>query len=203
MFTLTRRSALLGAAASLSGCSAISTLNAATEALDTYDLRPVAGSTSGPRRARTLLVARPQAPATLSTDRILVRSDAASISYLPDARWTDELPEVIQSLLILSISATGRVSYVGRTDAGPVPDKALLVRIDAFDVSVAADGRFMAQVDMDLTVVNDQDQRIIASRRFLQTAQASNDTPAEIVAAFQRVIEDVLPTMSDWTLRQV
>ncbi len=200
MSDLTRRGALLGALCTLSGCSAIASINAATEPLNTFDLRPAAGSKKGRRTSRTLLVARPQAPAALTTDRIMIKPDAASITYLPDARWSDEIPAMVQSLLIRSISETGRVAYVGRSDAGPIPDKALLVRIDGFEVIALADDTFEVQVDFDLTVINDKDQRVVGSRRFSQSQQLTTDSPKEIVAIFQAVLNKLLPEMSDWTI---
>jgi len=200
MQTMTRRAALFGALSTLSGCAAISSINSAAAPLDTYDLRPAAGSTSGGRRSRTLLVAKPQASAALATDRIMIKPDAVSVTYLPDARWVDEVPAVVQSLLIRSISETGRIAYVGRSDAGPIPDKALLVRIDAFEVNALENGAFSVTVDLDLTLINDSNQRVVASRRFSQTDQVASDEVTEIVAAFQNVLNDLLPAMSDWAI---
>lgn len=203
MSNLTRRSALVGAICTLGGCTAITSLNASAKPLDTYDLRPAAGSKTGGRTSRTLLVAQPQASAALATDRIMIKPDPASITYLPDARWSDELPAVVQSLLIRSISETGRIAYVGRSDAGPIPDKALLVRIDVFGVNALVDGAFEVQVDFDLTVINDKDQRVVASGRFSQSEQVSEVSPKEIVAAFQTALNDLLPKMSDWVTSQI
>ncbi|WP_322892802.1 MULTISPECIES: ABC-type transport auxiliary lipoprotein family protein [unclassified Yoonia] len=197
---LTRRVALLGGAVALGGCGAVSALNSAASPLDTYDLIPPAGSTAGRQTSRTLLLALPDASATLSTDRIMIRPNAVAITYLPQARWPDELPRVVQSLLVRSISATGRIGYVGRSDGGPVPDSALLTRIDAFDVSVGADGSFTAAIDITLTVLDDRDQRVIGTQRFSQSVQVANDNPVTIVAGFQALVDTILPAMSNWTL---
>jgi cholesterol transport system auxiliary component len=203
MTHLTRRMALVGAICSLGGCSAISSLNASAEALDTYDLQPAAGSVTGGRIPRTLQVALPQAPAALVSDRIMIKPDAVSITYLPDARWSDEVPALLQTLLVRSIAATGRAAYVGSAGSGPVPDKALLVRIDAFEVVVSNEGTFTAQVDFDLSVINDRDQRVVGTRRFSQSQQVVDDTPASIVSGFQALMDGVLPAMSDWAIRQL
>ncbi|MDN5568104.1 MAG: ABC-type transport auxiliary lipoprotein family protein [Paracoccus sp. (in: a-proteobacteria)] len=200
---LTRRMALMGAIASLGGCSAVSALNSASKPLDTYDLAPVVGSRGGARSSRTLLVVRPEASAAIATDRIMVKPDAVSITYLPDARWSDEAPLVLQSLLIRSISGTGRIGYVGRSDGGPIPDTALLVRMDAFHVNVLPDGTMAVAVDIALTVLNDRDQRVIATRSFAQSTAAAGDSPAAIVAAFQAVLDALLPGMADWVLTHV
>lgn len=194
----TRRAVLIGGLFALSGCSAIATLNSATEPLETFDLTAVAGATSGRRTARTLLVVLPEASAALTSDRIMIRPDAVSVAYLPDARWSDELPAVVQSLLIRSIAGTGRVGYVGRSGSGPVPDRALLVRIDAFEVTQGADEVFDVAVSLALTIVNDRDQRIVASRSFGATVQTASAEPRAVVAAFQGLMNELLPQMADW-----
>ncbi len=200
---LTRRFVLLGGACSLSGCSAISALNSAAQPLDTYLLSPPAGSSVGRRSARTLVVVRPEAPAAIATDRIMVRSGPSAISYLPDARWADELPLVLQSLLVRSISETGRIGYVGKSDGGPVPDRALLVRLDTFEIVAQADGTFTALVAMTLTVLDDKSQRVVATRNFSQITPVPNDSAAAIVAAFQTSLDVLLPAVADWAVGNV
>jgi len=203
MTPLTRRTALLGSLFALGGCSTISALNSATQALDTYDLVVPALPQRGARSAQTLLVARPQASAALSSDRIMIKPDPASITYLPDARWSDEVPALVQSLLIRSIAATGRIAYVGPSDAGPVPDKALLTRIDAFEVNALPGGLFEVVLDMEITLVNDADQRIVASRRFAQRAPAASDGITQVVGAFQQGMNAALPEIAAWVIAQI
>lgn len=198
---LTRRIACLGAIASLSGCNALSALNTAAQPMDTYDLRPAPGSQKGPRSAAKLLVARSEASAALATDRIMVRTGGAQITYLPDARWVDEAPIVLQGLLVRSIAASGRIGYVGPSEGGPVPDRVLLVRMDAFEVTVAPGGGVLVTVDLALTVLNDRNQRVLGIRNFAQTAQARNDSPNAIAVAFQAALDVLLPEAADWILR--
>ncbi|WP_113910928.1 ABC-type transport auxiliary lipoprotein family protein [Roseovarius dicentrarchi] len=194
---MTRRLAMLGAAATLSGCSALSSLNAAATPLDTYDLTPAPGATTGRRSGRTLLVARADAPAGINTDRIMVKPSGAAITYLPEARWADELPSVVQSLLIRSIAGTGRMGYVGTSEGGPVPDYALLTRIDSFQVDIAGEA-VTARVDISLTLLRDRDQTVIKTQVFRNQVAAANDEPAAIVAAFQAILDSLLPAMADW-----
>lgn len=194
---MTRRFALMGAAASLGGCTALTTLNTAATPLDTYDLLPVPGSTTGRRSGRTLLVARPDAPAAINSDRIMIKPSPLSITYLPGARWADELPEVVQSLLIRSIAGTGRLGYVGPGEGGPVPDVALLTRVDAFQAEVT-EGTLSVTVDVTLTLLRDNDQRVIASRIWRQRAPAAEDSAPAVVAALQTVLNGLLPEMANW-----
>lgn len=199
---ITRRTAIIGAASALSGCNAVASLNAAARPLDTYDLTPAAGTTSGRRTTRTLLIARPEASAAIATNRIMIKTGPASISYLPDAQWSDDLPLVLQNLLIRSISGTGRIGYVGQSDGGPIPESALLVRLDAFEVLAAIDGTFNANIDMTLTILNDRTQRVVATRRFSQSVVIPDDTATSVVDAFQSGLNVLLPIASDWAVQR-
>lgn len=198
--TLTRRAAMLGAAASLGGCSALSSINAAATPLDTYDLSPSAGSTAGRKSGQTLLVAVPNAPAAIKSDRIMVKPGFAAITYLPDARWSDDVPALIQSLLVRSIAATGRMGYVGPSEAGPTPDLVLLSRIDAFQVEVIGEA-FIPKIDISLTLLRDIDQSVIRTAAFQNEVATTSATPTAIVAAFQETLNVLLPQMATWAVK--
>lgn len=200
IMTLTRRATILGAAASLGGCSALSSINEAATPLDTYDLSPAAGSTAGRKSGQTLLVALPNAPAVITSDRIMVKPGVAAVTYLPDARWSDEVPALVQSLLVRSIAGTRRMGYVGPSEAGPVPDLALLSRIDAFQVEVTG-AAFIAKIDISLTLLRDSDQSVIKTSAFQSEVAVANDTPAAIVAAFQKILDALLPQMATWAVK--
>lgn len=196
---LSRRAALSGALTMLSGCAALSALGGG-QALDTFDLTPASGAAGGPGSSRTLVVARPEAPAALVTDRIVVKPDPHSITHLPGARWSAEAPLLIQSLLIRSISRTGRMGYVGQVENGPVADRVLLARLDAFQAEAGPAGRLVARVDLALTLLNDADQSLVAARSFAGTGTAATDSAAAVVAAFQAVMDRVLPAAAAWVV---
>lgn len=202
LFSLSRRAALVGGGFALAGCGAVSALNAAGSPLATYDLVPRSGALSGRQVRGNLAVALPDAPAALASDRIVIRPSPARITYLPGARYGDDLPRVVQNLLVRSISATGRAAFVGRAEGAPVPDTAVLTRIDGFDVLLAADGVPSARIDLVLSLVDDRDQRAIASARFAQTLVLADDAPATIIAGFQALLDVLLPAMADFVLAQ-
>ncbi|WP_112874888.1 ABC-type transport auxiliary lipoprotein family protein [Paracoccus endophyticus] len=195
---LTRRATLVGALSLLSGCAAVSALSGGGRALDTYDLTPSSTPAQGKRSARTLVVARPEAPAAIVSDRILVKPDPRSVTYLPGARWSAEAPLLVQSLLVRSISATGRMGYVGQVENGPAAEQVLLARLDAFQVDADPSRNLVARVDLALSLLSDADQTLIASRSFAGSARAEGDSAAAIVAAFQTVMNQILPEAANW-----
>lgn len=200
--SISRRAAILGVLL-LPGCSAITRLNAAATPRDTYDLRPASPNTTGSGTRRNLLVADPTAPAALATDRMLIRPDTQSIAYLPDARWSDTTPQLFQSLLVQSLSATGQIGFVGIPNAGPIPDVVLLTRIDRFDVDVTGPEQFRAVLAYQATLLSDRDQRVIASRAFRQDLPLGDDRASTIALAFQRMMDAALSDTATWTIRNL
>lgn len=197
--TLTRRvfcTALLG----LPGCTALGALNDAATPRDTYALQPVTIASGGPRTSRTLLVLEPSAPAAIAIDRMLIQQDALSVTYLPDARWADTVPKMMQTILIQSLSSSGQIGFVGAQGAGPVPDTVLLTRIDAFGVEQMADRSFVARISFDLTVLRDRDQRVLGTKRFATTIAVVDDRAATIARTFQQALEGILPQALVWVL---
>lgn len=202
MPTITRRAVLLGLGA-LPGCSTLSALNDAATPRDTYALQPVNVTGRGRRINRTLLVVEPSADAALATDRILIKPDALSVTYLPGARWADELPRMMSSVLIQSLSNSGQIGFVGAQGEGPIPDVVLLTRIDRFGVTVQPSGALVAQISLQLTILRDQDQRILATRRFTVDGVAPNDSAVIVARTFQALLEQVLPDVVGWVTANI
>jgi ABC-type uncharacterized transport system auxiliary subunit len=200
--TLTRRSITLAMLA-LPGCSALGALNDAALPRDTYALQPVTITGQGRRSSRTLLVLEPTAPAAIAIDRILIRQDPLSVTYLPDERWADTVPSMLQSILIQSLASSGQIGFVGAQGAGPVPDAVLLTRIDDFSVNQQADRSFDVRVSFELTVLRDRDQRVLGTRRFATVLPIADDQARTITLAFQEALETLLPQALTWVLAQV
>ncbi|MEJ8561974.1 ABC-type transport auxiliary lipoprotein family protein [Yoonia sp. GPGPB17] len=196
---LTRRMFTLGIFA-LPGCTAISSLNEAAQPRDTFALQPINIAAEGRRSARSLLVLEPTASAAIDTDRILIRRDPLSVTYLPDARWADGAPQMLQSILVQSLAATGRIGFVGVQGAGPIPDTVLLTRIDDFGVDRQADGLFVVRIACELTLLRDRDQRVIDTRRFAQSGNVSDDAASTIAQGFQTQLDALLSDAVPWVL---
>ncbi|MCK0097400.1 ABC-type transport auxiliary lipoprotein family protein [Yoonia sp. F2084L] len=194
--TLSRRMFALGALA-LPGCTSLGLLDAAR---DVYELQPVSLPAQSGRSSQSLLVLMPTAPAALSTDRILIKQDPLAVAYLPDASWSDSVPQMMQSVLIRTLASAGRIGFVGAQGAGPVPDTVLLTRIDAFEVTMLADGRFETRISCEMTVLRDRDQRVLGTRRFEGALIIASDQAGPIARAFQQLLDDLLPQAATWVL---
>ena len=86
----------------LSGCAALTSVNDASVELDAYTLAPLA-VVETPARSVHLVVQLPTSAGALATDRILIKPSALQAQYLPDGRWTDPAPVLVQTLLLASL----------------------------------------------------------------------------------------------------
>jgi ABC-type uncharacterized transport system auxiliary subunit len=199
---ISRRSLTLGLIA-LPGCSPLELLNPSDAPRDIYELQPIKLTTPGTRSSGSLLVLMPSAPAAITTDRILIKQNPLSVTYLPDATWADAVPNMLQSILIRSLASSGQIGFVGAQGAGPVPDTVLLTRVDTFEVTQQPNGRFEAHVSLELTVLRDRDQRVLGTRRFAQKLNLTDDQASTIARAFQQLLDTLLPAALIWVLSRL
>lgn len=195
MTLLSRRLFLLGVVA-LPGCSVLGS----SVARDLYELQPVTLPAQTGSTSQRLMVLMPTAPAAIFTDRILIKQDPIAVTYLPDASWSDSVPQMLQSVLIRTLASDGRLGFVGAQGSGPIPNTVLLTRIDAFEVTAQADRRFDVRVSFELTVLRDRDQRVLGTRRVAGSLIITNDSASTIARSFQQLLDDLLPDAAAWVL---
>ena len=194
------RLAFILAPLALSACSALSALSDATQVLDVYELRAPEGIAEAPRRSRlNVTVEPPTTTGALLTDRIMIKPSELEAQYLPGARWGEEVPVMVQSLMLRSLQATDGLSYVGREPLGLSGDVAIVSDVIDFQ---ARDLGEQAEVTLRISVqlVREEDVAILASRTFAsQAVSASLETP-DIVAAFDAASDELMAAFADWVV---
>ncbi|QCO55005.1 hypothetical protein EOK75_03905 [Pseudorhodobacter turbinis] len=186
----------------LPGCSAISVLSGAATPLDAYDLNapaspPQARSTS----ARQVVVELPTAPGALATDRILIRPHPLQAAYLPEAKWTEETPTMLQTLMVRSLEDSNAFRFVGRRPLGASGDYALLSELTDFQAETTADGK-AATIRLRLTarLVREDDARVLSSRSFTSSANVASTETLALVEGFNTANQAMLSEVTQWVL---
>lgn len=189
--------ACLGA---LAGCGALSAVSEATAPLDVYELRAPDGiAGSGAPRALDVIVELPTTSGALATDRIMIRPDRLRAQYLPEVRWADPVPVMVQTLMLRAIEAAGAARYVGRTPLGIGGDYALVTEVVDFQAD-RADEADTATVRLTLIVrmVRETDARIVASRTFTAASPAATTETSALVTAFNAASDSLLLDLAEW-----
>lgn len=186
----------------LPGCSALSALSSATEVLDVYELRAPDNIAEAPRRSRlNVTVEEPTTTGALLTDRIMIKPSDLQAQYLPGARWGEEVPVMMQSLMLRALQATDGLAYVGREPLGLSGDVAIVSDIIDFQArEVPGTETAIVTLRVSVQLVREQDVAILASRTFVAEAQSAGLDNAQIVAAFDQASDALLVEFADWVV---
>ena len=197
--SMARAFALAAALGLAPGCAAISSLSGAAAPLDAYALTPLAGPGDA-RGSRHVVVEVPTTSGAIATNRILVKPSRLQVAYLPGAAWTDAVPELVQTLLVQSMQASGAFRMVGRTSLGLFPDNTIVTEIRAFQAEPDPTGAsaYLVRIALTMTVVRESDGALVATRSFEASAGAASAEPLTIAAAFDAAMGSVLREAVAW-----
>jgi cholesterol transport system auxiliary component len=165
----------------------------------TYDLRAVGTGETGRTAAGrgTLIIAAPQAIQTVDSQRLVARQGTSQISYIPDAQWSDSLPNLLQARLLQSFENAGRLARVGRPEDRLSPDYQLLTDIRAFEIE-AGPGQPQAVIELSVKIVSDQGGRVVAGRVFQARRPATGVTGEAAALALNDALGAVLSEIVGW-----
>ncbi|ETX16119.1 ABC transporter [Roseivivax halodurans JCM 10272] len=199
-----RLPAVLLALALLPGCSALSALSDATSVLDVYELSAPEAVPQGAQRPIDVIVELPTTTGALQTDRIMIKPSELQAQYLPDARWGEEVPVMVQSLMLRTLQETEAFRYAAREPLGLSGDIAIVSDIIDFQ-AVADPAGAGATVDLRLRVqlVQEEGVRILASRTLEGRARATSTETAAVVEAFDAASDALLTEFATWILARL
>ncbi len=190
----------------LSGCGALSSLSDASKEMDAYTLSPARGLGQTASGSRHLVVELPTSTGALGTDRILIKPVPFQAQYLPDGRWSEPAPILVQNLLVASFQNIGGFRLVGRTGAGLMPDYTLMTELQEFqaeptgaEATGAESPGFVLKVSLLVTLIRESDRSIVASRRIAATSTVASDKTVDLVAGLDRALQTVLAEVVLWT----
>ncbi len=195
--TVKRFLALSGMCLALAACSVLG-----GKQLTTYDLSaPSTFDDISGRSNAQILVATPTALKSLDSEMIVVRPNAAEITYFGDAQWSDRLTRVVQEKLIQTFENSGRIRSIAKPGDGVVVDYKIVTTIRAFEL--VDDNGAKARVALSVKIINDRSGRVRASRQFSATAPANLSSSAKGVAGIDAASQAVLKDVLAWVVRVI
>ena len=185
----------------LGGCSAISALDDAGRPLEVVDLRAPDGLTAiRTTRSRGLVVELPETGGALDTDRIMIRPSPLSAQYLPDVRWSDTTPVMLQTLMVRSFENTEGLRYVGRRPIGPDGDVALISELTHFEAEQTGEDTARITLRLIARLVREEDAEILATRIFRAGVDVPSTETDALLQGFDRAADMVLTELTGWTM---
>lgn len=180
----------------LSGCAAIPGFG--PPPIDAYDITAAMPAKEGRRLTRTqILVQEPEALQILDGQDIAIRTASGSVQLLSGARWSDRLPNLVQSRLIETYQHSNRLGGVGRPGEGLAIDYQIIVDIRAFEIQVE---RGYAHVELFVRVLNDRNGVLRASRDFVATAPVIGSGDQAFVKALDQAFSVAAAKIVNWSI---
>jgi len=192
--------------------AAASPTSAATgqaQALDTA--RAAQAGTSGnasegasPPPPPTIQVPRPQADPGLATELItLVRSDHRMDRYAA-ASWAGPLPDVVETLAIDTLRATGQWSAVHDAPSPFSAEYLLQINIRRFEADYTSGAEAPTiYVTLDCTIARRRGRQLLTSFVAEGVATAETNRMSAVVAAFEKAAQAALKTMAERSAAEV
>lgn len=190
----------------LAGCGTLSAISDATTPLDVYELRAPADVNVSTTRVlpQDVIIELPTTSGALETDRVMIRPTALAAQYLPDIRWSEPAPVMVQTLMLRTLDTTGAVRYVGRRPLGSSGDFAIVSELVDFQAELSGDGDTAEVViGIIMRIVRERDVRIVATRTFRASAVAASLDDAAVIAAFDAAAARVMTDFAAWSVAAI
>lgn len=177
-----------------SGCSSMLTSDAPPDT--TYWLEPAPiTSSAGPDTDKPSIRVTVTAIPGLDVDRILVLGPGSTLTAYTAARWVDNIPDVVETLVRAALEDSGRFGPVVSARTAARTAWGLDLEVRAFH-AVAQTGSGPPSVELQLRGYLRCPAQVRAVR--VQSRQgARTNTLSEITAAFQAVVDEGLVALVD------
>jgi cholesterol transport system auxiliary component len=187
---MTRFAAILAVAFTITACSGV--FESTVEAPQAYLLRlPPATAPATAATAGSVLVQRPEAGPGLDSEKIAVLRSDRRFDFYAASRWAAPAPDLIESVMLDALRATGSFSAVFDDTSPFAPRYSLRCALRRFEADYTADrgdarGRGpTAHVALDCTLGRHRDRELLATFTARGSSPASEDRVNAVVAAFE------------------
>ncbi|WP_037312768.1 ABC-type transport auxiliary lipoprotein family protein [Ruegeria halocynthiae] len=196
------------AVSTITGCTGLETLRQASKPNDLYLLTPKSTfSSTLPRVQKQIVVQEPTATAAVNTDQIAVQPTPLQVQYLSRARWVDRAPLIVQTLMVESYENSGKVAAVGRSTVGLRADYVIVPDLREFQGMVVnntgTSSTVRVEVRMNIKIIDEIEDKIIASSSFQESILAASDQTPDLVTAFDDALGKTMRDAVEWSIRKI
>ncbi len=183
----------------LAGCSILGSEQRDPVTIYAPDVR-VAPEPGWPQVAWTLIVAKPTAARVIDSPRISVRPTPGELQVYRGVSWALPATDMLQDAVQRTLEDSGKIPAVASADAGILGDYKLVMDLRRFEADYAGGAVPAAVVEVNAKLVNNRDQRVVASRTFLQKKPAASTGVPQVADAFEQALEAATGDIAGWIL---
>jgi phospholipid/cholesterol/gamma-HCH transport system substrate-binding protein len=144
-----------------------------------------------------LVIPEPSTLLGINTDKILTQPAAGQVAELPTAKWTDNLPVLVQAKVVQSFENAGYARSVSRPRDNVTDADQLVLDIRRFQVATSPEAQ--GEIDFVAKIIT-ADGKVLDAHEFKTTAPASGTDAEASVAALNAAFAKLMPELIDWTV---
>jgi cholesterol transport system auxiliary component len=193
------RVAAVAASLALAGCASL--IGGGGERNAIYSPSPALRTDpSWPQLPAQIVLAATSAAAVTDSQRIAVRPQPNELQVYKDASWARRPTDMVEDTVLRTLEASDRVGAVARVGSGINADYRLVLDLRRFESDYRGGATPAAIVEVNAKLLHAIDDRVVASRTFVQTRPAASTDVPVVVDAFGVALADVGHAIAGWVL---
>jgi cholesterol transport system auxiliary component len=147
-----------------------------------------------------LVVAKPTAARVVDSPRIAVRPVPGELQVYKGVTWSQPSTDLIETTVLRALEDSGKIPAVARLGSGVRADYKLVMDLRRYEADYAGNAVPSATIELTTKLMHTTDQRIVASRTFLQREPSSGVEVAQVAVAFDQALEKLGGEVVGWVL---
>jgi cholesterol transport system auxiliary component len=147
-----------------------------------------------------LAVAKPTAARVVDSPRIAVRPVPGELQVYKSVTWSQPSTDLIEATVLRALEDSGKIPAVARAGSGIRADYRLVMDLRRYESDYAGNAVPSATIELTAKLLHTSEQRIVASRTFLQVEPSSGTEVPQVAAAFDQALERLGGEVVGWVL---
>lgn len=147
-----------------------------------------------------LVVAKPTAARVVDSPRIAVRPVPGELQVYKGVTWSQPSTDLVEATVLRALEDSGKIPAVARLGSGIRADYKLVMDLRRYEADYAGNAVPSATIELTAKLLHTTDQRIVASRTFLQREPSSSVEVAQVTVAFDQALEKLGSEVVGWVL---
>lgn len=147
-----------------------------------------------------LAVAKPTAARVVDSPRIAVRPVPGELQVYKSVTWSQPSTDLVEATVLRALEDSGKIPAVARAGSGIRADYRLVMDLRRYESDYAGNAVPSATIELTAKLLHTSEQRIVASRTFLQVEPSAGVEVAQVATAFDTALEKLGGEVVGWVL---